>query len=372
MRAWAISLVVFFVGSSLPAGGILPDRVNQIIIQGRFDRQPAFVVVFSAEPLATESGRTLHSLSARELGNLATTPDRVVLRLYGKPASKSGRLDYFFGTAHDKDQPWNDGTDFRWQDWERHSADVWDHIAILLAPGYTGRVAVIDSVTVRRGGKFLFESRAKKSYPNGRPIRVGLAPFSLVPRRNGHPVLNLSPAMARFRQEYYELRSNPILHAAYADLGQTEKRKYARRGANWCSEFATFVYREHGLDTPDPDAGDVHFRNLRAAFEKSGRVYPLREVMTWSDAEKLKRITPGSFVSILIGDATHSLIFTTWIVPDRGQPITKYTGISGNNKGMVWSHDPLPLPTAQQFQGMTAEELAEYDLKVYFAVPAGK
>ena len=60
---------------------------------------------------------------------------------------------------------------------------------------------------------------------------------------------------------------------------------------------------------------------------------------------------PGSFVSILIGDSTHSLIFTTWVLPDRGQPITKYAAISGNNKGMVWSHDPLSLPTAQQFEG---------------------
>jgi hypothetical protein len=75
-------------------------------------------------------------------------------------------------------------------------------------------------------------------------------------------------------------------------------------------------------------------------------------------------------VSILLGNSTHSIIFTNW-VEERGQPISKYVGISGNNRGMVWPHAPLKLPTPDLFVGMTPEALQEYDQKVYFAVPNG-
>jgi hypothetical protein len=176
--------------------------------------------------------------------------------------------------------------------------------------------------------------------------------------------------MAAFRTQYYELGTNPILQLAYSDLGQTDKRKYARRGNNWCSEFSTFVYRENGIPTPDPNQSDVHFRNMAESFRQHGRVYPMREVLEWSDAEKIAKIKPGSFVSILLGDSTHSLIFTTWMKPEPDGRITKYAALSGNNKGMVWAHDPLSLPSADQFRSMPAEALAEFDERVYFAVPA--
>jgi hypothetical protein len=352
------------------AGGILPDRVNQIIIDGRFDQpQPQFFVVFSAEPLVNSAGKPMNAASSAELSALATTSDRVVLRLHGKPVSKSGRLDYFFGTLHDGDRPWNNGDEFRWQDWEQHSADVWDHVAIAAAPGTEGRVAAIESVTIRKGGKFLYDSRATKSYPNERPIKVALRPFALTPASGRYPVLNLSNEMAIFRTQYYELGNNPILQFAYADLGQTEKRKYANRGNNWCSEFSSYVYRANGVLTPDPNRGDVHFKSMAEFFRKEGHLYPMREVLTWSDREKIARIKPGSFVSILLGDSTHSLIFTTWVQPERGKTITQYTGVSGNNKGMVWPHEPLSLPTAQDLARKSGKELAEYDERVYFAVP---
>ena len=122
--------------------------------------------------------------------------------------------------------------------------------------------------------------------------------------------------------------------------------------------------------SPDPDRGDVHWRNLRAFFEKSGRVYPASEVAKWTDAKKRETIRPGSFVSILIGDSTHSILFTGWVAPRDG-PITQYVGISGNNKGMVWPHSPMKLPSAEQLGKLSAEQLAEFDQKVYFAVPDG-
>ena len=50
--------------------------------------------------------------------------------------------------------------------------------------------------------------------------------------------------------------------------------------------------------------------------------------------------------------------------------MTRYVGVSGNNKGMVWPHAPMKLPAADEFKGMTAEKLREYDQKVYFGVPS--
>ena len=362
--------LVFLWAAPAFAGGIIPDRVNQLIIEGRFDQaQPQLLVIFSAQKLVDAAGKPLTGATAEELRALKSGTDRVVLKLHGKTVNKSGRLDYFFGTEGDADKPWNKGPEFRWQDWEQHSADVWDHVAIAVMPGSEGRLAAVASVTIRRGGKLLYDSRATKSYPNERPIRVALAPFQLRPTGKRYPVLNLSEEMANFRTLYYELGNNPILQAAYADLGQTEKRKYANRGNNWCSEFASHVYRSNNLLTPDPNRGDVHFRNMADFFASKGHVYPLREVAGWTDAQKVARIKPGSFVSILIGDSTHSLIFTTWVRPERGGKIAKYAAVSGNNKGMVWAHDPLSLPTEKDWAGMSAEKLAEYDQKVYVAVP---
>src|SRR5687767_14504076 len=98
MRTSALITTLLAVGlipsAALRAGGILPDRINQIIIQGRFDPpQPEFVVVFSAHPLTDSNGRQVASLSARELSALETTEERVVLKLYGKAASEGTRLD---------------------------------------------------------------------------------------------------------------------------------------------------------------------------------------------------------------------------------------------------------------------------------------
>lgn len=372
MRVLILFLIAFVPLTSF-GGGIIPDRINQLIIEGRFDQpQPQFIVVFSVERLKGPDGKPLTSATAEELQALKSEDDQVVLKLHGKPVNKSGRVDYFFGSGDDSDKPWNDGKEFRWQDWEKHSADVWDHVAIAAVPGTEGRNGAILSVTIRKGGKLLYDSRATKSYPNQKPIRCIIPAFQLKPNGKRYPVLNLSEEMARFRNDYYELGNNSILLTAYADLGQTEKRKYAKRGNNWCSEFASHVYRSNDVTTPDPNAGDVHFKNMAEFFKSSGTVYPMREVAKWSNAEKQKKIKPGSFVSILIGDSTHSLIFTTWVNPKPGESISKYAAVSGNNKGMVWSHEPLSLPSPDDYEKLSAEKLLEYDQKVYFAVPADK
>ena len=143
---------------------------------------------------------------------------------------------------------------------------------------------------------------------------------------------------------------------------------YPNRGKNWCSEFASYVFRQNGCVTPNPNAGDVHWKNMREFFEQLGSAYSLRAVSAWSNEDKIAKIKPGSFVSIRIGRSSHSLLFTTWIFND-GKPITQYTGISGNNKGMVWAHAPLTLPSPNEFRGMSPEQLAEYDQQAYFGVP---
>jgi hypothetical protein len=353
------------------AGGLLADRENKIRIEGRFSvREPKFVLVFSAAPWTDSSGMPMRQITEKELADLRTRNDFAVVKLAGKPISDKGVVEYHFGSGDDVRQPWNDGREMKWESWSDLSADIWDHIALV----YTGPTAskgptcVLLNAQVIKGGKLLFDSAARQSYPNKRRLDASFRPFEMAQKNEQHPVFNLSERMSDFRKQYYELGGNPILLTAYDDLGQTEKRKYARRGNAWCSEFATFVYRQNGLMTPDPDKSDVHWRNMREFFEANGNVYPLREVATWPDAKKKSLIKPGSFVSILIGESTHSIIFTGWVL-ESNKPLTRYVGVSGNNKGMVWPHAPLKLPAAEDLRGKSSQELLDYDQKVYIAVP---
>jgi hypothetical protein len=54
---------------------------------------------------------------------------------------------------------------------------------------------------------------------------------------------------------------------------------------------------------------------------------------------------------------------------ESNKPVSQYVGVSGNNKGMVWPHAPIALPTADDLRGKSADELRDYDQKVYIAVP---
>lgn len=375
-----VAIAVFLtLAITCPASAIDPERINQIIIQGRFDSpQPKFTVVFSTKPQVDERKRLLTGITARQLANLKSNADQLVLQLHSKPASNSGRIDYFFGSKQDANMPWNDGREFDWKDWEQQPADIWDNVCIIPLPTKKttrGPVAGIASVTIRFNSQLLYDSRKTQSYPNKRPLKVGLPARMMVIQRGKLPVLNLADRIRAFRNDYYELDEHPVLKLAYSDLAQTDRRKYANRGRNWCSEFCSYLYRENKINAPDPNAADVNWKVMREHFEKAGKVYPSREVASWTDQQKRERIKPGSFVSILTSaeGSTHSLMFTTW-VNRPGAPLSQYTAVSGNNKGMVWAHSPLTLPTADKTAGMSSEQLAEYDQKVYFAVPnaAGK
>lgn len=370
-RAIGCWLLVLILATPALGGGLLPDRANKVLIEGQFSNpQQGFVLVFSAKPLSDERNRPLTSLPEEELKSFVNSRDQVLIKVYGKPQTKPGEFEFCFGPGDDKDRPWNNGREFAWENWAELSPDIWDNLCVVapLTRGAKNGFAAITNVAIIKGDKLLYDSRKQESYPNKLRVAARFARFNAAPKQSNLPLLNLSSLMTKFRREFYELGDNPYLHSAYADLGQTEKRKYASRGNNWCSEFASWVYRDNGLMTPDPNRADVHFRSMREFFAEHGQVYPMREVASWSDKEKLARIKPGSFVSIRIGDTTHSLVFTTW-VRNRQGPITSYTAISGNNKGMVWPHAPQKLPTAESFRQMPAAEQAEIDAKVYFAVP---
>ncbi|MGA2401574.1 MAG: hypothetical protein ABSG91_07685 [Syntrophobacteraceae bacterium] len=305
------TLAGLLAASTALAGGIIPDRNNQVIIQGQFsDPAPKFLLIFSAKPLRDSRGRLLTSLIHADLAKLKRSRECLVIKVYGKKKTASGRIDYFFGTSTDADKPWNNGSDFHWKDWAKYSPDIWDNLSIAAPPEPKRKpeIAVnrINKVTIRRGGNLLYDSRATKSYPNKKPIKAAFEPIDLTTRGGASPMLNLAERMARFRNDYYELNNNPILTLAYANLAQTSKEKYVtRRCINWCSKFCSYVYRRNGIMTPDPNRVDVHWKSMRKFFERNGKVYTAREVASWPDQKKISMIKPGSFVSILIGNSTH-------------------------------------------------------------------
>lgn len=369
----AVGAAALAIVSPATAGGILPDRDNRILIGGQFAEQtPGFLLIFSAKPLRDARGQPLTRMASADVGRFVNNREQLLIKVHGKPPSRPNLWEFSFGTLRDADMPWNNGREFGWKDWENYSPDIWDNLCLLAMPqaGTPNRKrapAVISAVAILKGGKVLYDSRVHSSYPNKQRIDTSFKAFDLAPQRDVYPLLDLASRMERFRRDYYELGDNPILQLAYADLGQTEKRKYANRGTNWCSEFSSYIFRENGFMTPDPNRGDVHWKNMRTFFEQNGEVHSLHEVSRWPNEKKRAKIKPGSFVSILIGESTHSIIFTTWVV-EPGKPITKYVGVSGNNRGMVWPHAPLKLPTSEDLKGMSAEKLRDYEQKAYFGV----
>src|SRR5688500_15235951 len=94
----AIGLLGLLVVSPALGGGLLPDRDNRVLRQGRCAQpQPAFLLVFSAQPLRGGRGQPLTTLSDAQATALASHKDQVVLRIYGKSATRPGQFEYSFG-----------------------------------------------------------------------------------------------------------------------------------------------------------------------------------------------------------------------------------------------------------------------------------
>lgn len=362
------------MGTRTNGAALDPNRINQLIVQGRFaDEEPKLVAIFSTEPLADSRGRLSEYLTLRQLKTLHRSPTHVVLGLHSKKPTASGRCDYFFGTRYDPQMPWNDGREFAWQSWSRYPPDIWDNVAVGVLPSSSktaDEIATITNVTFRINSQLLFDSRKNQSFPNRHSVDFSLVPKPLMKKRGGVSLINLSSTMKKFRNSYYELNDNTLLLAAYSDLGQGDRVKYANRGVNWCSEFCSYLYRSHGIPSPDPNKADVNWLVMRKFFLRTGTIYPAREVSSWSDKKKIETIPPGSFVTIPTADwkNTHSVLFTKW-VSDGKNPISKFTAVSGNNAGVVCAHSPIGLPTSEFIQTIPKADLDDFDERIYFAVP---
>ena len=360
----------FFLVTTGYSGTLLPQRVNQVTIvtQSEITATPTFYVLFSARPLGTsisqsDLSRYLHQQTKQEV---------LALKFYGKKINEKGRVSYFLGDRFDAKKTWNNGTHFHWQDWSKFAPDIWDNIAIAYEPAKQDSTeVVITNVVIRRGGQLLLDTRKTNSYPNRNKISINLPKLNLYPNKSSYPLLPLGELMSKFRSYYYELNGD-ILQTAYNDLGQTDKDKYAKRGKNWCSEFAAFVLRKNNIDAPDPNKSDVHWRRFYEYFTKNGQVYPCREVNNWPDEKKQRLIIPGTIVSLVTNNckSTHTAIFTRWISDNHGK-ISNYTAISGNNKGMVWFHRKLKILNEECLPSNNRESLDNFDKKCFFGVPSG-
>lgn len=376
--AWSFFAIMLVATCTAQAKGLDPERNNQITIctASLLDR-PSFTLLFTEKPIAETVILNKGRITRRQLAQLANSHEAVVLVVGGKEAER-GRpcYDFSFGQGPDSDQPWNNGTAFRWQGWERYSDEVWDNLAIadgpLVAERLGGRPITVTEVVIKRGGMRLFDSRKRRSQPNEIPISVEVPNSPIVGGPEDSTVLDLSPAMERFKRLYYELDLHPVLLTAYADLGQTDNGKYLPVAASWCSEFVAYVYRASGISAPDPKRGDVNWRRLKGFYRRHGRVYGLREVLGWSQQEREARIKPGSLVSMVTAHGTaHTMLLTQWRHGDAGG---SFTAISGNNRGMVWHHPSIALPelfTNEKLMRMSRRELARYEERSFVAVPAG-
>jgi hypothetical protein len=370
-------------GIASRASGVLDGAEHQVTIWGQFsEEEPAFLLIFSSKPLLGPRIRPRTLFKTADLLKCKASYDCVPVAVHGKRASAPGQFDYFFGAKQDADRPWNNGDDFRWQDWEKYSPDVWDCLTIAALAGAKHKARppyVIHNVLVKRNGQVLYDSRAKASRPRGIPINVAFSPTPIHSKGVAYPALNLAALMAQFRNDYYELHGDPILTAAFADLGQSDFRKYvgpkAKDNCQWCSEFVAYVYRQCGLSAPAPDGGRLAWGSIKRFCLAGGRVYPAREVASWSDADKIRLIPPGSYISVvglkalITGKASaHSLLFVGW-VQEPGKPITRYAAISGNRQKRVFMDWSRPLPGSDQTRAMKPNTLADLDKRAFFGVP---
>jgi hypothetical protein len=198
----AVGSALLLTGPAPRAAGLLPDRQNRVVIHGQFTGgPPAFLLVFSAQPLRNPDGSLTTRIPASALAAWKPGRERLALRVYGKQPSRAGQVEYAFGSTADAAMPWNNGPDFRWADWQSYSPDLWDHLSILAHPAEGGR-SVVTGVSISKGGKVLYDSRARQSFPNRKPMDASWPPVDLTPRGGEYPVLNLAARMEQFRRDY--------------------------------------------------------------------------------------------------------------------------------------------------------------------------
>jgi hypothetical protein len=313
----------------------------------------SFYIIFSSKPLVGSNGKLKENISIAELQNYERNgnEDLLVLNLRSDK-TKKGWCDIYFGGKNDPDKTYA-------SKWMKYSDEIWDNVSI--AYEKDKKFNIVDVIIIR-GGRTLFDSTKKKSYPNNNPVDFSILEQNSQKTDRGLNFLNLSLKMEKFRKDYYELKGD-FLYEAYSDLGQTNGLKFSKVDKSWCSEFPAYIYRENGFYLPNPYISGVWAGSLRSYFLKQGKVFTFRELSIMSDADKIKNILPGS----IICREGHTYLFTTWVLNEK--PMNRYTAISGNNRGMVWAHTIHDLNNENFYKNKTEKEHADLDQKDFFAVP---
>jgi hypothetical protein len=103
---------------------------------------------------------------------------------------------------------------------------------------------------------------------------------------------------------------NGIALCAVMELGKNDGNKYSEEfPGGWCSEFASWVFRRNGWNTP---AGSIGSDDLRGYFEARSRLYAAEDI--YSQRYMLRM---GDYLSFWNG--SHSGIFLAYI-DDPAQP----------------------------------------------------
>ncbi|WP_153020162.1 hypothetical protein [Paramesorhizobium deserti] len=201
------------------------------------------------------------------------------------------------------------------------------------------------AVQVRRGGNWLLNTEETASQLNKHALQSSeFAPLHHT-TADGYQVLDLSTAIHIFKNLYYELDGNPVLTAAYADLGNVDFRKYSDAAqVAWCSEFAVYIQQAIGRPAPAVRDREINGRFLYRFYQKAGaRAYGFEEMAQWTPEERRKRLPPGSIVSIAtVGVGGHTLILTAWKEADG---LLTFSAISGNTKGTVLHNSEIRIPS---------------------------
>ncbi|WEX08257.1 hypothetical protein [Chelativorans sp. AA-79] len=200
------------------------------------------------------------------------------------------------------------------------------------------------AVQVRRGGNWLLNTEATVSALNERTIQ----PAEFAPARystaDGYKVLDLSRAIPIFKNLFYELDENPVLTAAYDELGNIDFRAYSDLAqVAWCSEFAAHIQEAAGRTAPAVRDREINGRFLFRYYRKIGaHAYGFEEIAGWTPEERRRRLPPGSIVSIAtVGVGGHTLILTAWKEMDGLQT---FSAISGNTSRTVRHNSEIRIP----------------------------
>lgn len=100
--------------------------------------------------------------------------------------------------------------------------------------------------------------------------------------------------------------TNGFAHWAIMDLGKDDGTKYSETSpGGWCSEFASWVYRHNGWDTP---TGSIASDDLRQFFDVRDRLYSIDEIYNGIYTPVM-----GDYLSMF--NQSHSGIFLGWTDP---------------------------------------------------------